>query len=55
MLQKLYHRNDHTVEYSKPFLKLTKEELRQTDQRTRKLMKMHKALHSRDNIDKLYV
>ena len=25
------------------------------DQRTRKLMAMHKALHSRDNVDRLYV
>ena len=25
------------------------------DQRTRKLMTMHKALHPRDNVDKLYV
>ena len=25
------------------------------DQRTRKLMTIHKALHSRDNIDRLYV
>ena len=25
------------------------------DQRTRKLMTMHKALHPRDNVDRLYV
>ena len=25
------------------------------DQRTRKLMTMHKALHSRDDVDRLYV
>ena len=31
------------VRYSGPFLKWTREELRQMDQRTRKLMTMHKA------------
>ena len=43
------------VRYSGPFLKLTREELKQMDQRTRKLMTMHKALHTRDDIDRLYV
>ena len=43
------------VRYSGPFLKWTREGLEQMDQRTRKLMTMHKALHRRDNIDKLYV
>ena len=43
------------VRYSGPFLKCTREELKQMDQRTRKLMTMHKALHTRDNIDRLYV
>ena len=43
------------VRYSGPFLKWTREELKQTDQRTRKLMTMHKALHTRDNVDRLYV
>ena len=33
------------VRYSGPFLKWTRDELRQMDQRTRKLMTMHKALH----------
>ena len=33
------------VGYSRPFLKRTKEELQQMNQRTRKLMTMHKALH----------
>ena len=28
--------------------------LRQMDQRTRKLITMHKALHPRDNVDRLY-
>ena len=33
------------VRYSGPFLKWTRDELEQMDQRTRKLMTMHKALH----------
>ena len=41
------------VRYSGPFLKCTREELQQMNQRTRKLMVMYKALHSRDNIDRL--
>ena len=43
------------VRYSGPFLKWTRDELRQMDQRTRKLMTMHKALHPRDDVDRLYV
>ena len=43
------------VRYSGPFLKWTREGLKQLDQRTRKLMAMHKALHPRDDIDRLYV
>ena len=43
------------VRYSKPFLKWTREELKQIDQRTRKLMTMHKAIHPRDDADRLYV
>ena len=43
------------VRYSGPFLKWTKEELKQMDQRTRKLMTTYKALHPRDDVDKLYV
>ena len=37
------------------FLKWTREELKQMDQRTRKLMIMHKALHHRDDVNRLYV
>ena len=37
------------------FLKLTSEELKQMDQRTRKLMTMNKALHPRDDVDRPYV
>ena len=43
------------VRYSGPFLKWTRDELKQMDQRTRKLMTIHKALHPRDDIDRLYV
>ena len=43
------------VWYSGPFLKWTREELRQMDQRTRKLMMMYKALHPIDDIDRLHV
>ena len=43
------------VRYSGPFLKWTRDELRQMDQRTRKLMSMHKALHPRDDVHRLYV
>ena len=43
------------VKYSRPFLKWAKEELHQMDQRTRKLMTMHKALHPRDDICRQYV
>ena len=42
------------VRYSGPFLKWTRDELKQMDQRTRKLMIMHKALHPRDDVDRLY-
>ena len=43
------------VRYSRAFLKWTREELKQMDQRTRKLMTMHKALYPRDDVDRLYV
>ena len=43
------------VRYSGPFLKWTRDELRQMDQRTRKLMTLHKALHPRDDVVRLYV
>ena len=43
------------VRYSGPYLKWTREELKQMDQRTKKLMTMHKALHPRDDVDRLYV
>ena len=43
------------VRYSGPFLKWTRDELRQMDKRTRKLMTMQKALHSKDDVNRLYV
>ena len=43
------------IRYSGPFLKWTREELKQRDQGSRKLMTMHKALHPRDDVDTLYV
>ena len=42
------------VRYSGLFLKWTREKLIQMDQRTRKLMTIHKVLHLRDDIDRLY-
>ena len=41
------------VRYSGPFLKWTRDEHKQMDQGTRKLM--HKVLHPRDDVDRLYV
>ena len=48
------------VRYSRPFLKLTfmkwtREELKLIDQKTRKLITMDKALHPRDNVERLHV
>ena len=43
------------VRYPGPFLKWTRDELKEKDQRTRKLMTIHKALHPRDDIDRQYV
>ena len=45
----------HHVRYSGPFLKWTREELKQMDQRTRKLMSIHWALHPRNDVDRQYV
>ena len=36
-------------------MKWTREELKQMDQRTRKLMTMHKTSHPRDDVNRLYV
>ena len=42
------------VRYSGPFLKWTREELKQMDKRTRKLLTVHKALHPRET-DYMYL
>ena len=42
------------VRYFGPFLKWTRDELKQIDQRTRKLMTMLKALHLRDDVDYMF-
>ena len=51
----LWRTRKQLVRYSGPFLKWTRDELKQMNQRTRKLMTMHKALHPRDDVDRLYV
>ena len=43
------------VRYWGPFLKWTRKELKLMDQRTRKLMTIHKTLHLRDVVDILYM
>ena len=43
------------VRYSGLFLKWCREEIKQMDQKTWKLMTMHKTLHPRDDVDRLYV
>ena len=43
------------VRYSGSFLNLTREEHRNMDPKKRKLMIMHKTLHLRDDMDRLYV
>ena len=56
---KLYSRNlmkgikTWDVPPRKPSLKWTREELQQIDPRTRKLKTMHKALHPRDDVERL--
>ena len=42
------------VRYKGLFLKWNREELKQMDPRTRKLMMRHETLHPRDDIDRLY-
>ena len=42
------------VRYSGPFFRWTRDELKQMDQRTRKLMTMYKT-YPRDDVDRLYV
>ena len=41
------------IRYSGPFLKWTREELHEMEQRIRKLISMHKALHLKDDVERL--
>ena len=43
------------LRYREPFFKWIRDELQQMDQRTRKLMMIYKALHPRDDVDRLYM
>ena len=43
------------LRYSNAFLDWTKEELQQIDRRTRNLLTMHKGLHPKSNVDRLYI
>ena len=43
------------VRHSGPFLRWTREKLKQIDQKTRKLTTVDKTLHPRDDFDRLYV
>ena len=43
------------VRYLRPFLKWTREEVQQINKKTKKLMIKHKALHPRNDVDRLYV
>ena len=45
------HTHTHLVRFLRPFFKWTRNELRQMDQRTRKLITMHHTLDLRDGID----
>ena len=42
------------IRYSGPFLNWTSDQFTQMNQRTRRLMTMHKALHPRNEVDRLY-
>ena len=43
------------LRYSTPFLSWTKTELQSIDGKTRKLLIMHNGLHSRSDVDRLYI
>ena len=43
------------VRYSAPFLEWRKYEGQELDRCTRKLMTMHKAVHPKSNVDRLYI
>ena len=48
-------KNVPLVRYAGSFLKWTRGEIKQMDQRKRKLLTIHKILHPRDDVDNLYV
>ena len=43
------------IRYGAGIIKWTKEELRNVDRKTRKLMNMHRALHPQADVDRLYI
>ena len=43
------------LRYSAAFLDWTKEEKQQLDRRTRKLLTIHKGLHPKSNVGRLYI
>ena len=43
------------VRYSRPFLKWTREDIKQMGQRTRKLITIHQVFHPSDDVYRLYV
>ena len=43
------------IRYSAPFLDWNKDELLALDRRTKKLMTMHRALHPKSNVDRIYL
>ena len=43
------------LRYSAPFIEWTREELKTMDRMTRKMLTMHKALHHRDSVCRLYL
>ena len=55
LIKRIYTWAVHHERYSGLFVKWTREALKQMDQKTRKLMTTHKALHPRDDVDRLYV
>ena len=50
----MYKISDEVINFIDKTMKTWTEKLT-VDQRTRKLMTMHKALHPRDDVDRLYV
>ena len=55
IIKAIYTWSVSVVRYSAPFLDWRKEKIQGFDRRTRKLMTMHKALHPKINVDRLYI